>query len=259
MNLNPVHVTIPKIVVFDLDETLGTFYEFSLLWDFYNEYYKQQNRQQFLSGYSLGQTDFNALLDLYTTECIRPMMFHILEYLKLQKINGICDKVIIFTNNQGPRSWAHMIQTYFETKLQYPLFDQIVGAYKVNDTLNEPCRTSHDKKYTDFLQCTELSEPIDICFVDDLLHKEMLHPNVFYIKVNPFECHMSKTGWVDRFLQSPYGQRTIRNPLHFKRLFMEKIPLIHGMTKTAESFQLDIITGKRTFQFIQQFLNPRIQ
>ena len=50
-----------------------------------------------------------------------------------EKRKGVCHKVIIYTNNQGHKSWARLIASYFEYKLGDKLFDQIINAYKVND------------------------------------------------------------------------------------------------------------------------------
>ena len=54
-----------KIVVFDLDETLGYFVEFGIFWDSLNLYLIKNNKK------GLNQNDFNNILDLYP-EFIRP-------------------------------------------------------------------------------------------------------------------------------------------------------------------------------------------
>ena len=41
-----------------------------------------------------------------------------------------CQKVLIYTNNQGPESWAKQIMEYFHYKLNYELFDQIIPHIK---------------------------------------------------------------------------------------------------------------------------------
>ena len=62
-------LTSPKIVVFDLDETLGYFTQFGIFYDCLNNYLKNE---MFLSE----NEDFNTLMDLYP-ELIRPKMFSI--------------------------------------------------------------------------------------------------------------------------------------------------------------------------------------
>ena len=67
-----------KIVVFDLDETLGYFTEFGIFWDGLINYSKVKNKS------SLTQSDFNDILDLYP-EFLRPNIINILNYLKNKK------------------------------------------------------------------------------------------------------------------------------------------------------------------------------
>ena len=48
-------------------------------------------------------------------------------------------KVMIYTNNNGPKSWTYDIKHYIEKKLNYKLFDKIITAWKVNGKpLNSP-------------------------------------------------------------------------------------------------------------------------
>lgn len=95
-----------KIVVFDLDETLGYFTEFGIFCDCLNTYFKNNN-------YS--EKNFDLLLDLYP-EFVRPKLIKILDYLKSKKMNNKCKKILIYTNNQGPKSWAVQIKNYFNKK-----------------------------------------------------------------------------------------------------------------------------------------------
>jgi len=95
-----------KIVVFDLDETLGYFTEFGIFWDSLLTYLKNEN------GPVLEQEDFNNILDLYP-EFLRPNIINILTYLKEKKESNCCHKMMIYTNNNGPREWAHNIIQYF--------------------------------------------------------------------------------------------------------------------------------------------------
>ena len=67
-----------KIVVFDLDETLGYFTELGIFWDSLVHYMKIKQKPE------LNQTDFNAILDL-SPEFLRPNIINILNYLKTKK------------------------------------------------------------------------------------------------------------------------------------------------------------------------------
>jgi hypothetical protein len=64
-----------KIVVFDLDETLGYFSKLSIFWDCFENYLHNKLTKQ----------DFTYLLDTFP-EFIRPNIINILKYLKEQKM-----------------------------------------------------------------------------------------------------------------------------------------------------------------------------
>ena len=53
-------------------------------------------------------------------------------YLKKKKNDKHCHKLMIYTNNQGPEGWIDHIKSYFEAKISYKLFDQVVAAFKIN-------------------------------------------------------------------------------------------------------------------------------
>ena len=66
-----------KVVVFDVDETLGYFMEFGIFWNALSMYTKEHK-----IGVELSQYEFNQILDLYP-EFIRPNILSILNYLSL--------------------------------------------------------------------------------------------------------------------------------------------------------------------------------
>ena len=109
-----------KIVIFDLDETLGYFVEMGMFWD---GLIKTTGKRDF------AQEEFNDILDLYP-EFIRPNIENILTYLKKKKQSRGCHKIMIYTNNQGPSKWSDHILSYFETKTKSKLFDQTIRAFK---------------------------------------------------------------------------------------------------------------------------------
>ena len=97
------------IVVFDMDETLGHFEQLSIFWGALKHYCKE-----------LSQQDFYELLDIFP-QFFRPKIFQILDYLKQLKESKICDKVMIYTNNNS-KKWPHLIKDYFDYKLNVALF-----------------------------------------------------------------------------------------------------------------------------------------
>ena len=164
-----------KIVVFDLDETLGSFIEIGIFWSSLENYY----------GHNLLKEQLFEVIDLFQ-EFLRPNILKILTFIKSQKENNICNNVMIYTNNQGPKSWVKMIGDYFNSKLDYELFDKIISAFKVNNKIIELCRTSHDKSFTDLIRCTKIPPNTEICFIDDQFHALMVEDNIYYINVKPY-------------------------------------------------------------------------
>jgi len=180
-----------KIVVFDLDETLGFYTQFGIFIDCLKKYFKL----------NINQHLFNNLLDLYN-EYHRPGIFHILNYLKTQKENNNINKILIYTNNQGSKSWVNKLKNYFEYKIDYKLFDQVIGAYKINNKIIEICRTSHNKSYKDLCNCSKLVKGTKVCFIDDLYHHHMNNPNVYYINIKPYYYDLDFNILINRFIKS---------------------------------------------------------
>lgn len=175
-----------NVVVFDMDETLGHFSQLGIIVDGMEKVIKKK----------LNQNEFNNLLDMFDLY-LRTDILKILNYLKNKKEKNVLDKVIIFTNNQGPKDWANKIKNYFNYKLKYNLFDEIIGAYKINGKQVERLRTSHNKRYSDLLKIAKLSNNTRICFIDDLYHFEMENKNLFYINIYPYQYEYSITNILD--------------------------------------------------------------
>jgi len=208
-----------KVVVFDVDETLGNFIQFSLFCHALEDYFNQSG---IIYRY------FNDLVDLYP-EIIRPSMVRILDYIRKKKNAGVCSKVMIYTNNMGPKKWVEHIRDYFETKLREsvqpnksssigngnglaiipPLFDHTIGGFNPNSkndlskrTSTYPERTTSEKTVKEFIRCSRLPSDIDICFLDDLQHPKMVDERVYYIKLQAYFSFIPFEMFVVRFLNS---------------------------------------------------------
>jgi hypothetical protein len=161
-----------KLIVFDMDETLGAFSAFS---EFCNR----------ISPYKVTNQLFTHLLD-QNPQFLRPGILDILSVVKHYKMLRQCG-VVIYTNNQGPKEWVDMVRSYIEHKLRYPLFDQVIRAYKVNGVQIEKKRTQHDKTLKDLLACTRYPAKTHVFFVDDQLHPDMVQKNVDYFHIRPYQ------------------------------------------------------------------------
>ena len=198
----------PKVVVFDVDETLGHFGQFGLFFDTLSEFYNNPN---------ILYTNFNELIDLYP-EVFRPNIVRILDYIRKKKQSGSCSKVMIYTNNQGPAKWVPHIRGYLEKKLEdygnhtttltqhhKQFFDRIIGGFKIANIMvnsDQPERTTADKTIDDFLRCSRLSSNVEICFLDDLTHPKMVNEKVYYIKLQSYHSYIPFEQFITRFLNS---------------------------------------------------------
>lgn len=175
-----------KVVVFDLDETLGSFMDLEIMWNF-------------ITKVGL-QIQFNDLLDLYP-EFLRYGILSILDFLHQKKKSGECSKIFIYTNNQCSIEWSNLIVNYFEYKLNTPgLFDQIIYAFKINNKKVEILRTTHEKTHEDFIRCTLLPKTTEICFLDNSYFADMRDDYIYYIQPKSYYHHLPYTDIIDRFI-----------------------------------------------------------
>ena len=97
------------IVVFDFDETIGSFYQPYKFWIHLKKFLKDEN---------INIEYFFSFLDLFPYY-FRPNIFKIFKFLKKKKESNLCDSIIIYTNNIGPNSWVDLIVSYIHKKLNY--------------------------------------------------------------------------------------------------------------------------------------------
>jgi hypothetical protein len=238
-----------KIVVFDLDETLGYFVELGVFWLGLEEYFRFIRHD-----YKLSQQIFNQILDLYP-EFQRPNIMYILNYLKLKKTTNACNKIMIYTNNQGPKYWSEYIQKYYESKMNYKLFDQIISAFKINGEKIEIGRTSHRKSHADLINCTKIPPNAEICFLDDTYYQDMVHDNVYYINVKPYIHDIRAEVLLDRLIKSELLQKQIKNTNVFQTYIMAFIQQYdyECKIKDEKELQIDKAISKKIMEHLRVF------
>jgi hypothetical protein len=242
-----------KIVVFDLDETLGYFMELGMFWDALKAYIKHKQIKQ-----STDQKLFNMILDLYP-EFLRPNIIIILNYLKKKKEKNHCDKLMIYTNNQGPIEWANFIMKYFEEKINYKIFDQIIAAFKVQGKRVELCRTTHMKTHSDLIKCTKLPEETQICFLDDVFYPDMSNEKIYYINVKPYTHDLDFNEMISRFLNSDILGAGVDDPTYCREFileFMKRYNYIY-VGKSAETQNVDKIVSKKILHHLHLFFKMK--
>jgi hypothetical protein len=162
---------------------------------------------------------------------------------------------MIYTNNQGERAWVEHIKTYFETKLQSKIFEQIISAFKVDGKIVEVNRTTHDKTIDDFFRCTKLPKDVEICFVDDLFHPKMEDDSVYYIHVKGYKHYLPSSVIIKRFLNSNLAKDMKNNYAEkekFTTFMMDR--LNYNITeKDKDEQEMDVIISKKMLEHMKSF------
>lgn len=229
-----------KVIVFDLDETLGSFGELGSFCNALDEYYGDRQ---------ISYNMFNDLLDLYP-EFIRPQIINILKYILQKKKEDKCKYIMIYTNNQD-RIWVEHIKAYFEKKLKSKIFEQVICAFKVDGRVLELNRTTQEKTVDDFFRCTKLPRDIEICFVDDLFHPKMEEDNVYYIHVKAYKHYIPTSTLVDRYMNS-HLVKDVKNKEELRSFLMSKLKY-NIAEKSKEEQDVDIIVSKKLLEHIREF------
>ena len=239
----PKATGVHKIVVFDLDETLGCFIELGIFWDSLQKFYNKK----------LSNEEFFEVVNTFP-EFLRPNILNILDYLVDKKKDKSCHKIMIYTNNQGPRSWAQKISLYFDHLIGAKIFDQIIAAFKIRGEIVEISRTRHDKSVEDLIRCTHIPKNTEICFLDDQYHPLMEHDNVYYINVKPYTFSMPFEEMADRYY-------------HKKELSIDKEDFIRKIVSNMKRYNypvvkkspvetdVDNIVSKKIIFILKNFLN----
>ena len=237
-----------RIVVLDVDETIGYFVELGIFCD-------ALTQSAWHHDATAQYAHFNRLMDAFP-EFLRPNIMDLLRFLKRKKDDDECCGVMIYTNNTGPRAWVEHIIGYMESKLGARLFDQIVAAFKVNGKIIEMGRTTHNKTYDDLLRCTKLPSNVEVCFLDDQMHSHMEHGQVYYINVKPYVHQLSVQTLMDRFLQTPALRSTTGvNPddlRHRVSTFMQRFSATHAPKDPMEQ-EIDRIISKKIMEHLTEF------
>jgi len=238
-----------RVIVFDLDETLGSFTDLEILWSGVST----------LSGNNHSPLiKFNELLDLYP-EFLRCGIITILEYLYQKKKTGECHKLFIYTNNQCSVLWTTMISEYFDTKLntETKLFDTIIHAFKINNEPVELKRTRHSKTHSDFITCTLLPKTTEICFLDNTYYNDMCDERIYYIQPFSYYHHLSTQKIIDRFINY-YNTNNNNNIIDFnylKNMFLKKNIWTNEINtiELSRLIDLDIYVTRKLMYHIRYF------
>lgn len=235
-----------KVIIFDLDETIGSFSDFYILWKTIDKHIQPNTM------------NFNGLLDLYP-EFLRHGILQILEFLYYKKQTGECSKVFIYTNNQCSVEWVNQIIDYIESKIskgRISLFDQIIQAFKIGDKRVELKRTTHAKTHNDFIKCTLLPKTTELCFIDNSFFPKMCGERVYYIQPRSYIHYLRTDEIIDRFIScSEFNNLEYKAPCFETVLyeaFLEKQPLIN-IILLEKRLETDILISQKMMYCIREF------
>lgn len=242
-----------KIVVIDVDETIGYFVELGIFCD-------ALTKTVWNNDATIQYTHFNDLMNAFP-EFLRPNILDLLQFLKTKKEANECCGVMIYTNNNGPREWVDHIIKCIESKLGGHVFDKIVAAFKINGKIIEMGRTTHDKTYEDFMRCTKLPSNVEVCFLDDQMHSQMEHDQVYYINVKPYVHQLSVQTLIDRFMQSPALRKTVVGitSAQFQDRILQFMQKFQAAKKDPMEQEIDRIISKKIMEHLNEFFNGAVK
>ena len=240
------------VVVFDLDETLGHFAQLNAFWRVLEKFYSSNDKP-------ITNIEFYNLLNLFNL-FLRPRIMEILKFLKKKKEEKKCDKIMIYTNNNGPKDWAELIKSYFHHELNYSLFDQVIGAFKVNGKKIEICRTSHSKSVSDFINCTKLPNNTQIFFIDDQYHSEMENKNVVYVNIKPYIYNYKFNDMINSYFEK-YESKiiSVSSKQQYYSFFKNNLKgyRYDHLNKTKLEQEIDDILGKKIIEHLEEFFKTK--
>lgn len=235
--------SVPKVIVFDLDETLGSFAHLEILWNT-------------LLLYNQNNILFNDLLDLYP-EFRRYGIINILEYVYSKKLSGECSNIFLYTNNQTSTTWVNMICDYFCYKLNIikpnKLFDQIIYAFKIKNKIIEKLRTSKKKQHSDLISCTLIPNNTEICFMDDTYYNDMNTNRVYYIQPLSYQHNLNNMEIMNRFFSSKLTRNIQNNNINRNILYNNLNYVENNTTNFNKLLDTNIKVTHKIMYYIKDF------
>jgi hypothetical protein len=234
-----------KVIVFDIDETLGSFTEIDILW---NELIKIDNK--LMNVYF-----FNQLLDIYP-EFLRYGIINILHFIYNKKKIGECYKLFIYTNNKSINSLVDYILQYFNYKLNSMenIFDKVIYSFKINNKNIDLRRTTISKTYNDLIRCVKIPETTEICFIDNTYFPKMSNKFIYYIQPISYYHNLTNREIVERFMNSTV-YKTIGFSIEYHYLisfFKNEKLFIHNKLNKLKT---DIYVSKKILYHIKEFFH----
>jgi hypothetical protein len=149
-----------KIIVFDLDQTLGFFDQIV--------YIINQTRLEI----------YAPLFDIFP-EIFRPQLFELLHSLALLKKSNRIKGIVLYSNNRNA-DFVHQVIQYIHKKVGCALFEPVLTYHSAE-------RTTREKSYQDLCACIQDGPTHLFCFIDDKYHERMNHVQIYYIRAEAYQ------------------------------------------------------------------------
>lgn len=180
-----------KHIIFDLDETIGTFYECSMIYEAFAHTLKKK----------IKNSDFFKVIDTFP-EFFRPGIFDIFNYLK--DIKDI--EINLYTNNPY-KTWVYMIKAYIEEKIGKKIFKHVIYGWKKFDGANaDTRRTTNAKTLTEYNRIIDNKKHLKMLFLDDTLHARMICVNMTYLHLKPYKIGKPINYFITKYLNSSVNE-----------------------------------------------------
>ena len=185
-----------RIILMDLDETIGSFKDINLVYHYVKRY-----------------MNLHELLNIFKKEVFRPHMFDIFEMIaNLKRMNEV-DKVILYTNNNGGHVWPSKIVQYIHKNIPDVFDDIIYGLFVVRGNIPDTRRKYYHKHMEDVRRILQVHPGTTFLFFDDMDYQHMHTNDVEYILLNPYYCQLTSGLVLEKLKYHPLF-RFLRDALH---------------------------------------------
>lgn len=221
-----------KVIIFDLDHTIGDFFVIGMIWNFMEKI-----------NLKLNQLDFNNVCSLFP-DILRYNIVSIIKYICLRKSINNTIKIILYSNNKKGLRWMKRIVCYLQ--------------YKTNNTIFYKVIENNNKSYKDLVMKAGLPRRAKILFIDDYYHSSMESEKVIYLNIKPYNNYILNNILINEFINSKFFYNKIPCGNRYKiiELFKKYVELNNkNIEKKQEEKKIDIIVSRSILNHIQRFLN----
>ena len=138
----------------------------------------------------------------------------------------------------------------------FHLNQKLLLSYKINGKRVELGRTTYNKTLSDFLSITKLPNTTEVCFLDDVYHKDMHKDNVYYLKLKPYVSTIPFYNMAERYYNKMNIKYTKEQFVNFIVNNMNKYH-INVKCKTNDEIENEITISKEILNYIKEFLDVK--